>query len=295
MNGQPAGPLLLIQGENRGRYPYCNSVYIEEAGILIDPASDRKALIELRDTRPVRQIWLSHWHEDHFMHLDLFEDVPFRISGRDLPPLTDLETFLDWYDMKNPEYRAFWSAMLKEQFHYQVRTPAGHLVDGEIINLGSLTVQVLPTPGHTPGHLAFYFREPRILFMGDYDLTAFGPWYGDLYSDIDRTIESIRSLKTIPARTWLTGHKTGLFTETPERLWARYEGVIYERESKLLALLSDPKTLDDIVAAWIVYGHPREPRAFFEFGERAIMKKHLERLENNDRVVQDGKYYHRKQ
>ena len=24
--------------------------------------------------------------------------------------------------------------------------------------------------------------------MGDYDLTSFGPWYGDLYSDIDQTI-----------------------------------------------------------------------------------------------------------
>ncbi len=82
MIGQPVGPLRFIPGENRGRYPYCNPVYIEEAGILIDPGSDRKALIKLRDTRPVRQIWLSHWH-----------------------------------------------------------------VDGEIIDLGSLTVEVLPTPG----------------------------------------------------------------------------------------------------------------------------------------------------
>ncbi len=159
MTGQPVGPLRFIPGENRGRYPYCNSVYIEEAGILIDPGSDRKALIELRDTRPVRQIWLSHWHEDHFMHLDLFEDVPFRISERDLPPLTDLETFLDWYDLKNPEYRAFWAAMLREQFHYQVRTPAGYFVDGEIIDLGSLTVEVLPTPGPYP-------RSPGLLFPG---------------------------------------------------------------------------------------------------------------------------------
>ncbi len=54
--------------------------------------------------------------------MDLFEDVPFRISERDLPPLTGIETFLDWYAMENPEYRAFWKAMLKDQFHY--RTPA---------------------------------------------------------------------------------------------------------------------------------------------------------------------------
>ena len=224
MIGQSLGPLQFIHGENRGRYPNCNSVYIEEAGILIDPASDRKALIELRDTRTVNQIWLSHWHEDHFMHLDLFEDVPFRISERDLPPLTGIETFLDWYAMENPEYRAFWAAMIQDQFHYRPRQPARFFKDREVIDLGSLTVEVIPTPGHTPGHLAFYFQEPRILFMGDYDLTAFGPWYGDLYSDIDQTIESLQTLKTIPAHTRLTGHETGLFAETPEALWKQYRG-----------------------------------------------------------------------
>jgi glyoxylase-like metal-dependent hydrolase (beta-lactamase superfamily II) len=291
---QTIGPLQFIPGENRGRYPYCNSIYIEEAGILIDPGSDRKTLIESRDTGGVRQVWLSHWHEDHFMHLDLFEDIPFWISERDLPPLTGIETFLDWYEMENPEYRAFWTTMLKEQFHYQPRQPARFFQDREIIDLGSLTVEVIPTPGHTPGHLTFYFREPKILFMGDYDLTAFGPWYGDLYSDIDQTIESLNRLKNIPADTWLTGHETGLFAYSPGTLWGDYEKVIYARENKLLDLLSSPQTMDQIVEAWIVYGRPREPKEFFEFGERAIMKKHLERLKKNDRVVQDGKTYLRK-
>ena len=288
---KPVGPLQFVPGKNRGRYPYCNSVYIEAAGILIDPASDREALIELRDNRFVREVWLSHWHEDHLMHLDLFEDVPFRISERDFPPLTGIETFLDWYVMENPAYRAFWTAMLEDQFHYRPRQPARFFQDREIIDLGPLTVEVIPTPGHTPGHVAFYFREPKILFMGDYDLSAFGPWYGDLYSNIDQTIESITLLKSIPADAWLTGHEVGLFTETPEVLWSRYEGVMYDRESKLLALLRCPKTLDEIVEAWIVYGRQKEPKEFFEFGERAIMKKHLERLEKNGRLLQDGRTF----
>jgi hydroxyacylglutathione hydrolase len=295
MIGQSVGPLQFIPGENQGRYPYCNSIYIEEAGILIDPASDRKALTELRDTRGVRQVWLSHWHEDHFMHLDLFDDVPFRISERDLPPLTDIETFLDWYAMENQEYRTFWAAMLRDQFHYQPRQPSRFFQDREIIDLGSLTVEVIPTPGHTPGHLAFYFREPKILFMGDYDLTAFGPWYGDLYSGIDQTVESIHRLKTIPADTWLTGHETGMFTQAPGTLWDSYEKIIYERENKLFNLLATAKTMDEIVEACIVYDRPREPKEFFEFGERALMKKHLERLEKNGQVVHDGKYFQRKE
>ena len=159
MIGQPVGPIQFIPGKNQGRYPCCNSVYIEEAGILIDPASDRKTLIELRDTRGVRQVWLSHWHEDHFMHLDLFEDIPFRISERDLPPLTGIETFLDWYAMDNPEYRAFWAAMIKDQFHYQVRTPAGFLQGWRNHRSGFLDRRSHPHPGPYP-------RPPGLLFPG---------------------------------------------------------------------------------------------------------------------------------
>ena len=288
MIGQDLGPLRFIPGENRARYPNCNSIFIPSAGILIDPASDRGALRILREARSVQEIWLSHWHEDHFMHLDLFEDVPFRVSERDLPPLTGIETFLDWYAMENPEYRAVWAALIQDQFHYRPRTTDLFFQDGEVIDLGPLTVEVIPTPGHTPGHLAFFFRELKVLFLGDYDLTAFGPWYGDRYSDIDQTIASLRRLKAIPAETLLAGHETGIFSAPPEDLWDGYERVIYERENKLLDLLALPKTLDEIVAACIVYGRPREPRAFFEFGERAIMKKHLEWLAKKGRIVQDG-------
>ncbi len=38
-----------------------------------------------------------------------------------------------------------------------------------------------------------------MLFLGDYDLTRFGPWYGDVYSSIEDTIISISRLKKIPA------------------------------------------------------------------------------------------------
>ena len=65
------GPIRFLPGENRGKYPFCHSLYIDGAGILIDPASDRDRLKGLHKNGGVREVWLSHWHEDHFMHLDL--------------------------------------------------------------------------------------------------------------------------------------------------------------------------------------------------------------------------------
>jgi len=40
-----------------------------------------------------------------------------------------------------------------------------------------------------------------------------------------------------------------------------------------------------------VYGRPREPKAFFEFAERALMKKHIDRLIKLSIVVKKKDQY----
>jgi hypothetical protein len=52
--------------------------------------------------------------------------------------------------------------------------------------------------------------------------------------------------------------------------------------------------MEEIVGAWMVYGREREPKAFFEFAEQALMKKHLERLIRSGRVFQEGDRYIKK-
>lgn len=42
-----------------------------------------------------------------------------------------------------------------------------HLRDGERLSLGGKTIEVIHTPGHTPGGLCFYIEEDNILFSGD--------------------------------------------------------------------------------------------------------------------------------
>ena len=287
------GPITFIPGENQGKYPFCHSLYIEGAGVLMDPSSDRKRLMELRQSSNVKEIWLSHWHEDHLMHLDLFEDLPLCISEPDAPPLSDLELFLDSYGEMSKEERAYWKAVLLEQFHFRPRKPARFLENGEVIHLDRVTVEVIGAPGHSPGHTAFLFREPGVLFLADYDLSNFGPWYGDVHSSIQETIESVNYLRTVPAKVWLTSHETGVFEEEPGHLWDRYLDVITEREKKLLNLLEEPRSFAEIVGAWIVYGKPREPKAFWEFGERSLMKKHLEKLMKEGMVAEKEQRYYK--
>lgn len=45
--------------------------------------------------------------------------------------------------------------------------PGIALGDGQLIQLGQLTLQVLFTPGHSPGHVSFYEAGAGVIFDGD--------------------------------------------------------------------------------------------------------------------------------
>lgn len=45
--------------------------------------------------------------------------------------------------------------------------PSLDLHDGDVLHLGTLSFEVLHTPGHTPGHVCFYEAKEGVLFDGD--------------------------------------------------------------------------------------------------------------------------------
>jgi glyoxylase-like metal-dependent hydrolase (beta-lactamase superfamily II) len=284
------GPLWILPGPNGGHYPHCHTLFIEGDGVVIDPGSDRERLIRLRDEKEVRAVWLSHAHEDHFMHLDLFDDLPLYVSEQDAPALSDIEHLMDAYGIERP-LRDHWRPVFEKQFHFNPRRPAGFLKAHEIMTLREITVQIIPAPGHTPGHRAFLFREPEVLFLGDYDLTRFGPWYGDRGSSIEETRRSVEMLRSIPAKVWLTAHGTGVYEENPGKLWDRFVDVIQSREEKLLDVLTRPSSFQEIVESYIIYGRRREPWMFYQLGEAGHMKKHLNDLINRQIACEEDGVY----
>ena len=84
----------------------------------------------------------------------------------------------------------------------------GHLTDGQELIVGSTTLRVIHTPGHSPGSVAFYLPQTHQLFCGD---TLFCESIGrtDLPGGSqEELIQSIRErLFTLPADTRvLPGH-----------------------------------------------------------------------------------------
>ncbi|MBU2511906.1 MBL fold metallo-hydrolase [bacterium] len=289
------GSVQLITGKKHSKFPYCNSIFIEEAGLIIDPSCNGNILKELHRSGKIKNVCLTHWHEDHFRYLHLLDNCDLWVSEKDAVPLGCIEKFMEWYGIDGTEGKDLNKIIrhkMESEIHFKARVPDKLLQDGDILELGSVSIEVIASPGHSPGHLSFFFREPKILFLGDYNLDSFGPWTGDPYSDIDQCIQTIHRLRQVPAEILITGHRPTPITDDPSDYWDRYLGAIAKREKKILKFLSKPRSINTIIDQWIVLGKAKEPIEYFRFGEKAHIKKHLRRLLKQGQIAYQGGYYH---
>ena len=67
------------------------------------------------------------------------------------------------------------------------------LREGDRLQIGSLQLEVLETPGHTPGHVSFYLAAANVIFVGD---TLFAGSIGRTDFPGGSYEELIRSVKT---------------------------------------------------------------------------------------------------
>ena len=82
------------------------------------------------------------------------------------------------------------------------RKPDHDLCDGDVLTAGGIELQVITTPGHSPGSSCLYAPELATVFTGD-TLFQGGPGAtGRSFSSFDTIIDSIRTrLLTLPADT----------------------------------------------------------------------------------------------
>ncbi len=293
MKKQTFGRMTFIPGTNNGKYPFCNSLVInDDITAVIDPASDESLLRALAAENDVDVIINTHYHEDHFTYNILFPEAALYVHTADAPCFRSLDTLLSAYGITDPEESSTWRQILQESFNYREQEPNRELRDGDLLDFGHTRLRVIHTPGHTPGHCSFYCEAEELLFMSDLDLTAFGPWYGDAVSDIDQTIRSVHRLLEIPARTYVTSHNMGVLTGDITDLAAAYLDVINQREEKITAYLDRPRTLEDIAGQWFIYKKPRQPESFYQFAERGMVKAHLDYLIQKGRAAQEEDHYY---
>jgi len=133
-----------------------------------------------------------------------------------------------------------------------------------------------------------------VAFIGDIDLSSFGPYYGDGTSSLSEFRQTLATVADIPARTWVTSHHKGAVTDRDEflRALAAFSSRIEARTEKLLGMLAEaPKSLDTLVRERLIYP-PAHGELWVDCVEARTIEQHLDELIAQERVRRqdDGRY-----
>lgn len=119
-----------------------------------DEENTLKSKIEELSLRPVRLI-NTHCHLDHVFGNKFVADtyqLDLEIHEKELQVLQSVPMVCDMYGMPRP-------APSPE--------PANFLKAGEVVEFGNTRLEMLFTPGHSPGSLSFYCKEDKFIIAGD--------------------------------------------------------------------------------------------------------------------------------
>lgn len=169
-----------------------SNVYLieDEKRLLIDAGMEPKGL------DGIDILVLTHCHFDH------------SAMARDLQDRTGCEIWMSGREADFFEKGRLEASAAK---HFDFEPDLGfrigrRLKDGEVIELGTAELQVLVTPGHTPGGLCLYEPESKSLFSGD---TVFSNGFGryDLPGgDLEGLRSSLNRLRRLDVERLYPGH-----------------------------------------------------------------------------------------
>ena len=138
----------------------CTIVADTAAGeaIVVDGGDEVERIVARLDALGVRATYLVHTHA-HFDHIGALAELKERTGASgllhpgDLPLFDALALQASWFGVPAPRVVAL----------------DGHLADGDTVRAGATRLEVLHTPGHTPGSVSFALERGTgtMLLTGD--------------------------------------------------------------------------------------------------------------------------------
>ena len=124
---------------------------------VIDPGGDVDEIVAALDKQglTLEKVLLTHGHFDHAggaAELAEMFDVP--VEG----PQEEEKFLLDVIEMQGFKWGVAGGLNVE---------PDRWLADGDTVTVGELTLDVIHTPGHTPGHVVFFHAPSRFAIVGD--------------------------------------------------------------------------------------------------------------------------------
>lgn len=128
--------------------------------VIIDPGcyetEEKEDLIDFISTNnlTVKMLLNTHGHVDHVLGNAFVKEkynVQLYLNKKDEPVLKAVKVYAPNYGF----------------FQYQEAEPDKFPEEGDVIKFGQQQLKVLFVPGHSPGHVAFYAEDHKVIISGD--------------------------------------------------------------------------------------------------------------------------------
>ena len=283
------GRVAVIFGEKNGKYPNANQVLVHGSDSRAALDAPLVANVIGPEFDDADLVVMGHIHEDHMAGLHRLPDVPVYVHDADLVAARSWDGMVAAFGVTDAARIPEMLARFERDFFYAPRPDAQGYAEGASWELGGGRVRAFHMPGHTAGHCVLLVEPEGVAFIGDIDLTGFGPYYGDASSSLAGFRQSLKRLPEIPARVWVTAHHRGVYTDRVHFMQdlAAYSAKLDARDARLLAMLGEaPKTLAQLAAQRLLYpAHYDSP--WVEAAETRTIAQHLDELVAGGRVQVD--------
>ncbi len=152
--------MVEVHKVNGGGPSHEGNVYliVDEVPVLIDAGRNAEAILgnveKFVDPRKVEFIILTHCHHDHTAGVPALKEA------------TEAKVLIGEGEVCDLGDDVATGSYLYEEDPAEFGVD-GTLEEGDVINLGDWSLQVLMTPGHSPGSISLYEPRAKVLFSGD--------------------------------------------------------------------------------------------------------------------------------
>ena len=271
MNAKPGGPSSLMQTHRLESPPgsfmaHVSVILIGEGPFVLFDAGYRECVpdmlswVEARTGGALERLVLTHHHLDH--------------AG-------GAKAVCERFGVRA------WAHPLEMEFleEEQPGLSASPIEEGEAVELGRMRLRAVLTPGHSPGHLSFWWEEERILLGGDNVLLPSTTAVVAPKGNLGDYLASLEKMKRLAPRLIYPGH--GPVIEDP---LGRIEELLEHRrmrDAQYIEALDAGHDTPEKIAALVYRDLPERNR---RLGARVIAL-HLDRfLESGEVAREDGRY-----
>lgn len=238
-----------------------NHLYLiidQDEAVLIDAHIGQAAgkvlekIEEIIELDNLKTVLLTHGHMDHIGACPLLEEktnasIAAHIADAQYieEPWTQFVTLYQDFNISSQAYQDF--ITIAGGRGAKVTQP---LHDGDTIHVGSLKLEIIHTPGHSPGSICIYEPETKTMFTGDVLIPS--DWFSTMigvFQDATKHIQSLKRLSEKDIEVLCPGHapiRRGAGVQKEFQLhFDRY----YEIEKWIPEILSD----SDGMSLWEIH------------------------------------------